>query len=647
LPQFLQHLAIYEFRLARYAASDEHFRQALDAAEAIPDWRSAGRIWDNWGQSFLERGELQAAERCLLASFRIRALRRDPESGRLPLHLARLEFLRGNLDAALAMSNRALRVARAGLSNYPVGDVYLLQGELLERRGDLAGALAAYREALRWTRRWRLQILPADSLQMVAASRLDQLLAGYLRCAFRQPVRTGEPGLAAETLEAVEENRAASLRMASLRGEDYERLFPAEYWEILASLHRAEAQVLAGQASAERDRLEARALEIEARLGLASEASAQKPIVRADSFRKSLPADEAVHVFWLGQQEGYVWLVTREGLDFRRVPDRETLARAAQRFRSEILSGSRTDTGREIFVNLFGELFPAASTKRFWTLVLDGPMFELPLAALPAASSGSPLAARHAISVTPGIFHLGQSGTGQETVSLEFQGIADPVYNLADSRIPAQPARLPDGAAARLNRLPGTAREAAAAANLWLKANPAGRVKLLTGLDATGKRLFEASASRPAVLHLATHVVANEDRTLLALGLMGVPERAGPPELIGAEQIAARRTSPDLVVMSGCASGRGRPIGGAGLQGLARAWILAGSRGVLASQWPLPDDSGELMQAFYRLLPGGSRHADRRTWAVALQGAQLEMLRGGGWRSEPSYWAAYLLTARN
>ena len=78
--------------------------------------------------------------------------------------------------------------------------------------------------------------------------------------------------------------------------------------------------------------------------------------------------------------------------------------------------------------------------------------------------------------------------------------------------------------------------------------------------------------------------------------------------------------------------------------GLTRAWLLAGARGVVGSRWPVPDDTGELFGAFYAALP--TALAAPAELSAALQRAQLQMLRSNTWRSDPKYWGAFYLLAK-
>jgi CHAT domain-containing protein len=115
----------------------------------------------------------------------------------------------------------------------------------------------------------------------------------------------------------------------------------------------------------------------------------------------------------------------------------------------------------------------------------------------------------------------------------------------------------------------------------------------------------------------------------------------------------------DLVTLSACETGLGKDMGGEGLVGLTRAFQYAGARNVLASLWPVGDQStAELMTRFYAHLREGTGKAQ------ALRAAQLELIgasevrddsdgagtlrgvggrAGAGSRAHPFRWAAFEL----
>jgi CHAT domain-containing protein len=111
----------------------------------------------------------------------------------------------------------------------------------------------------------------------------------------------------------------------------------------------------------------------------------------------------------------------------------------------------------------------------------------------------------------------------------------------------------------------------------------------------------------------------------------------GEDRLLTPAEIGAWTADAGLVVLNGCGSGAAMALPGSGLMGMTRAWLMAGARAVVASGWSMPDDVGVFFGRFYRRLQDSPR-ADP---AEALQFAQIETLRSGGWRSKPGFWAAY------
>ena len=91
----------------------------------------------------------------------------------------------------------------------------------------------------------------------------------------------------------------------------------------------------------------------------------------------------------------------------------------------------------------------------------------------------------------------------------------------------------------------------------------------------------------------------------------------------------------DLVVLSACETGKGRLYAGEGVTGLARAFLYAGSRGVVCSLWSVDDrETAELMTALYKQLRQGRASAD------ALRQAKLAMIHAD---KPPVYWAPFIL----
>jgi len=97
----------------------------------------------------------------------------------------------------------------------------------------------------------------------------------------------------------------------------------------------------------------------------------------------------------------------------------------------------------------------------------------------------------------------------------------------------------------------------------------------------------------------------------------------------------------ELVVLSACESGLGQMKAGDGVQGLRRAFVLAGARSLVTSLYKVPDaESQRLMRQFYQglLKSGGDK-------ALALHEAQLEMIRErrkNSGAAHPFFWASFI-----
>jgi CHAT domain-containing protein len=369
--------------------------------------------------------------------------------------------------------------------------------------------------------------------------------------------------------------------------------------------------------------------------------------------------------FYLGKQESYLWAVTRSSIELHRLPAESEVREDVRRFRQAIISaGSSSDAsttggqtagarlGADLYQRLFGALDPADAAKSSWLLSLDGTLFELPFAALVNGyRNGRPvyLAERHSSQRIPGAFFLnGPFSSGTAPLG-GYLGVADPVYNSADPRWkPGSRLSITPQNPEQLNRLVSSARELRRSSENWQADTRAARpIQILEGTAAQRGAFLEGLNTStvhpaPATIHLATHVLTPatpSEQAFLAFSL----DAGGRPGLLSTSEIGMLHVPGALVVMTGCATGTGEARAGAGLLGLTRAWMMAGARAVVATNWPVPDADGDLIPAFYR-------HLGAHSAAEALRLSQVELIRTsstngpGAWQASPSYWAAFQVT---
>lgn len=138
---------------------------------------------------------------------------------------------------------------------------------------------------------------------------------------------------------------------------------------------------------------------------------------------------------------------------------------------------------------------------------------------------------------------------------------------------------------------------------------------------------------RLAILHLAGHGVFWDE----------VPYRTGlvlaNNELLTLDDVHHLQVPADLVIVSACASGKGKPMPGEGSLNLVRAFFLAGAHRVLASNWPVLDDQTvDFVVTFSRKV-----RQENIPVARALQETKLERIRNEGKLVHPYYWAPFVL----
>jgi CHAT domain-containing protein/tetratricopeptide (TPR) repeat protein len=214
---------------------------------------------------------------------------------------------------------------------------------------------------------------------------------------------------------------------------------------------------------------------------------------------------------------------------------------------------------------------------------------------------------------------------------------------LADPVVPAEETASASVPRQRLEsaswvRLPGTRAEALAIVDLLHEAVGAARrdvpptlpatergghvgtdlVDVYLGADATVSRLHE-DPRRYSVIHLAAHgVIDSSDPMRSGLVLSPAGEDDG---FLSVPEVLELDLDADLVVLSACDTARGAVRRGEGVQSVARAFMYAGARGVIATLWQVDDRETEAaMRSLYKdFHPGGVGSAE------ALRRARLEL----------------------
>jgi len=648
-------LGMIRARQGRMEESATLMERAVDNSYGEDDLSAVAQAWDHLGEEYLSRGQFQEADAALTEGFRLRKLHHLTQLDSSYLNLGRLRLAQGDVHSASVLLDEAVtQQARPG-SLVMVWRLYHARGRVRLAEGRTADALAEFGKSLDLARQWRREVFPADFTRVSSEVELQEIYSSFIETANEYYLATrGRAKLARESFRAAEENRAASLHALLRVADDGRAALPPEYWETLAQLHDAEMLLLQKDDSRSRESVQ----QLRSQLLLDEAKAASNVDLPSDALlervQKNLPQDTALLSFHLGERQSFLWAVSRKRFRLYALPNKLHLTADIKDFVEAVRTrqDSATHLGHQLYEELFGQLEASFRDKPQWILALDEQLFQVPFGALVVDSAGPVyLAERHAVRVTTGAVMLAggrHERAWDELLSGRFLGVGDAIYNTADPRwrgaareqigsfagvvfAASDSPKPPDWA---LARLPGSAREIESCARAWDAQAPI----LLEGPDAAPAALRKALAAGPSVVHIAAHFLpgnAPPHHSLIALSL----QKPGEWQMLSPLEITRFKFNTGVVVLSGCSSGRADALPASGLMGLTRAWLAGGARAVVASHWPTPDDSGPLFVAFYKHL----HQTPDAGPAAALEGAQRDILRAGGWRSNPQYWATYFV----
>jgi len=161
------------------------------------------------------------------------------------------------------------------------------------------------------------------------------------------------------------------------------------------------------------------------------------------------------------------------------------------------------------------------------------------------------------------------------------------------------------------------------------------------------EKTFKTLAPQYATIHLATHGVLDDRDPLNSYLLLTQTEDETENDgLLHAREIIDLNLDADLAVLSACETGNGRISPGEGVVAMSWAFLVAGARSVVVSQWRVNSAStSRLMKSFYQGL-ASQNDANSRNKSQALREASLGLLKDRRYH-HPFYWAGFVLVSSN
>jgi CHAT domain-containing protein/Tfp pilus assembly protein PilF len=366
-----------------------------------------------------------------------------------------------------------------------------------------------------------------------------------------------------------------------------------------------------------------------------------KPLTLQEA-QQLLGTDEVLAFFLTGDNESYVFALTRDGFDWHTLGiGTEDLSQKIAALRGGLdlaklqKSGGKSGLfdlalAHELYVTLISPVEALVKDKRHLLVVPSGALTSLPFNLLVTAKpehavmqardivryrDAAWLIKRQAVSVLPSVASLRalRLFARKAEATKEMVGFGDPIFDPAErARALAERESTKSRAAATtraysefwqgasldsrslalaLPSLPDTADELeAVAARLG-----ASRADLHLQKDASEATVKRTPLADYRVVYFATHgLVAGDVKGLGEPALtLTIPKQptALDDGLLTASEVAQLKLDADWVVLSACNTAAGDKPGAEALSGLARAFFYAGARALLVSHWAVDSDA--------------------------------------------------------
>jgi CHAT domain-containing protein/Tfp pilus assembly protein PilF len=606
----------------------------------------------------------------------------------------------GELDRALGYHEQALKLSEAAEDTFGRLSAFYRIAECLRQMGKFDEALGRTSSALEAIESMRSSVANSGLRASYFASVREQYEL-FIDLLMRPERQNGSLSDAVRALEASERSRARTLidnisetRVSIKEGVDPKQLEREASLRALldAAVERytqlrttnPKAPTLQ-QLSDDVQRLTSEYEELQGQIRVRSPRYAAlvqpEPLKLREIQNEVLDGNSLLLEYSVGEENTYLWAVTREEFSSYVLPGRLEIDKKVRRLRELIAARvtlpnekpadfqARVKAAEEQYPQVAAELSqmllgPVAGklgTNRL-VVVGEGVLQYLPFGALPTpqsalTSSPVPLVVEHEIVNLPSASTLAvirreapMRGMPDRTLAV----FADPVFEAQDSRVQrpvritssraapvatiAQALRGSDALGPRIDfpRLPSTRQEAEAI----LAMVPEDRRLAALSFNATRAAAMNPDLKRYRIVHFATHTVLDDDHPdLSSLVLSLVDERGNPQSgFLRLRDMYNLSLSAELVVLSACETALGKEVKGEGLMSMVRGFMYSGTPRVLASLWKVDDEAtADLMKEFYKQLLEA-----KLTPAAALRKAQITQMQKKS-RQSPYYWAGFQL----
>ena len=628
----------------------------LDEAESVLDYALSTAIqnekYGHQSQILINKGEL--ALRLGRREDAVKLLERGGDLGRqhtfyrmaaqAMLDLARIYRDDGNLRSAEDRAAIGVDVSRKVGDHYYLPRDLTVLADLKARQGDSIGAERLYNQAEDVIDGMLLNTNEAYWNSSLADAMSDTYLLH-----FEMEARLGNVARAFSVLERVRGRTPTALLENGTPPTQNES---EQVQQLETDMATLQLRLMRSEDAAERTALLDQLVEYERRLGLARTGQEtetkewfEKP-ASLKNVQSRLRGDELILEYVLAEPQSYCLWISPRAIGLERLNgSRKQIEDLTRSYLAE-LREKRVDvrSAKQLYAILLSSFERHGSANRF-IVVPDGILHLLPFETLVDASNTLVLQNKivtYAPASTVVYVLRGKSTRPEHQTTLLAVGNA-PYQNQAN--VSAALVK-PTGVKDRLLRgvsdtfgtplydLPQTRDEVLDIKNI-LRSDAI----LLLGAQATETAFKAEKLTDFKIIHLAVHGFSDSRFPERSGVVLGIDPKSSDDGLLQVREITRLRFDADLVTLSACDTGVGKLQGEEGVTDLAEAFLVSGSKSVVASLWSADDTfTHALMDRFYTHIVAGEDQAS------ALRDAKLDLLAKYGRNVSPYYWSAFVLT---
>lgn len=679
-----------------YAAQGKYEEALTNLHQARTDFQKFRELYlealcsESLGRTYSAKGDRENALQYLQSAFSLysqlgttmETARTSALIGREYLQQGKLQPAREQLDSALKTFDKLGDHVNGSATLYALGKLEL-------KKNNLQAAEDYLRRSIDTTENIR-RVSTSKDLTAAFSAAVDDRYQSYVECLMRQHKAQPDKGFNVRAFEASESSRGRALAemLRATGGSLAPGVEPAinerekflrnslrvkedSKVELLASDYKQEQLVALDAEIATLEKEHNQLVET-----IQSSYPAFKQITHPQSLnlrqiQEQVIADDNTLMleFSLGENESYVWAVTRNNLASYTLPSEARIAEQADRLYKllktqpgsnqtvEIVNAAVRELAQTILAPVASEL----NKQQRLIVVAHRALNFIPFQVLSNPKNNEPLIASYDVvnapsaSILAGLSEQGRRRGGGRVLAAFGSPVFESNYSVKANNGDVAIASLQSIDSARWRQavrdidLNGDAYEPSGIQPLFFAGRELANLRDVAGegqsmiaedFDASRDNLLKTDLTQYSILHFATHGFLDPERPENSGLVLSTMTRDGKAQngFVSLRDVYQLRAPVAVVVLSACQTGLGKDVRGEGLIGLTRGFMYAGASSVVASLWKVDDEAtADLMKRFYK-----NMLEDGMTPATALREAQNSFRHHPIW-SAPYYWAGFTL----